>query len=109
MENQNTLSIELVMSDIVVIGDYELLEKQNEGYKSNEVMKHRELFDEYKSCRQNTNELVLMARMKNGLDVKSIESHVSQLKECDCEFLVRYLDLVKKDDALWVVIPVMIN
>ena len=33
MENQNTLSIELVMSDIVVIGDYELLEKQNDGYK----------------------------------------------------------------------------
>ena len=35
LENQNTLSIELVMSDIVVIGDYELLEKQNEGYETN--------------------------------------------------------------------------
>ena len=35
VENQNTLSIELVMSDIVVIGDYELLEKQNEGYEKN--------------------------------------------------------------------------
>ena len=109
LENQNTVSIEAIMSILTRIGDYELLEKQNEGSKSNEVMKHRELFDEYKACRQNANELVLMARMKNGLDVKSIESHVSQLKECDCEFLVRYLDLVKENDALWVVIPVMIN
>ena len=33
LENQNTLFIELVMSDIVIIGDYELLEKQNDGYK----------------------------------------------------------------------------
>lgn len=79
------------------------------GMNETEGMKHREFFDEYKARRKNTNELVLMARMKNGLDVKSIESHVSQLKECDCEFLVRYLDLVKEDDALWVVIPVMIN
>lgn len=109
MENQNTVSREAITSDMVSIGGHELLEKQNEGSKSSEVMKHRELFDEYKACRQNTNELVLMARMKNGLDVKSIESHVSQLKECDCEFLVRYLDLVKENDALWVVIPVMIN
>ena len=109
MENHTSVSIDALLSDMVRVGDYELLEKQNEGYKSNEVMKHRELFDEYKACRQNTNELVLMARMKNGLDVKSIESHVSQLKECDCEFLVRYLDLVKENDALWVVIPVMIN
>ena len=33
LENQITLSIELIMSDIVVIGDYELLEKQTDGYK----------------------------------------------------------------------------
>ena len=31
MKNQNTLSRTAVMSDIVRIGDYELLEKQNEG------------------------------------------------------------------------------
>ena len=109
MENQNTVSREAITSDMVSIGDYELLGKQNEGYKSNEVMKHREFFDEYKARSQNTNELVLMARMKNGLDVESIESHFSQLKECGCEFLARYLDLVKENDALWVVIPVVIN
>ena len=79
------------------------------GMKQTEGMKHREWFDEYKARNRNTNEIVLMARMKNGLDVESIESRFSQLKECDCEFLVRYLDLVKKDDALWVVIPVMFN
>ena len=33
MKNQNTLSSEALMSDIVRIGDYELLEMQNEGYE----------------------------------------------------------------------------
>ena len=35
LENQNTVSIEAVMSGIVIIGDYELMEKQKEGYTSN--------------------------------------------------------------------------
>ena len=35
LENQNTVSSEAIMSDIVRIGDYELLEKQNEGYETN--------------------------------------------------------------------------
>ena len=35
LENQNTVSIELIMSDMVVIGDYELLEKQREEYETN--------------------------------------------------------------------------
>ena len=33
LENQKTLSIELVMSDRVTIDDYELLEKKSEGYE----------------------------------------------------------------------------
>ena len=33
LENQNTVSIELIMSDMVVIGDYELMEKQHDRYK----------------------------------------------------------------------------
>ena len=35
LENQNTLSSEAIMSDLTKIGDYELLEKQNEGYETN--------------------------------------------------------------------------
>ena len=35
MKNQNTLSSTALMSDIVIIGDYELLEMQNEGYETN--------------------------------------------------------------------------
>ena len=46
-----------------------------------------------------------MARVKNGLDVEEIESRFPQLKECSNEHLVRYLDVVKKNDELWVVIP----
>ena len=34
LENQNTLSSEAIMSDLVRIGDYELLEKQNEGFET---------------------------------------------------------------------------
>ena len=46
-----------------------------------------------------------MARVKNGLDVKGIEARFLQLKECNNEHLVRYIDIVKQDDELWVVIP----
>ena len=34
-ENQNTLSSGSIMSDLTKIGDYELLEKQREGYETN--------------------------------------------------------------------------
>ena len=70
-----------------------------------EGVKHREWFDEYKARNRTTNEIVLMARVKNGLDVKRIESRFTRLKECRNEHLVRYVDIVKKDDELWVVIP----
>ena len=75
------------------------------GMKQTEGMKHREWFDEYKARSQTTNEIVLMAKVKNGLDVKGIESRFSQLKDCNNEHLVRYIDVVKKDNELWVVIP----
>ena len=73
--------------------------------KQTEGMKHREWFDEYKARNRTTNEIVLVARMKNGLDVKGIESRFIQLKECSNEHLVKYIDAVKKEDELWVVIP----
>ena len=73
--------------------------------KQTEGMKHREWFDEYKARNRTTNEIVLMARVRNGLDVKGIESRFPQLKECSNEHLVRYIDIVKNDDELWVVIP----
>ena len=75
------------------------------GITHNEELKHREWFDEYIARIRNTNEIVLMARVKNGLDVKEIESCFPQLKECSNEHLVRYIDVVKKDEELWVVIP----
>ena len=45
-----------------------------------------------------------MAKVKNGLDVKGIESRFPQLKECSNEHLMRYIDVVKKNGELWVVI-----
>ena len=75
------------------------------GMKQTEGMNHREWFDAYKARNRNTNEIVLMARVKNGLDVKGIESRFPQLKECNDEHLVRYIDVVKKDDEVWVMIP----
>ena len=75
------------------------------GMKETEEMKHREWFDEYKARNRNTNEIVLMARMKSGLDGKRIESRYPQLKKCRNEHLVRYIDIIKENDELWVVIP----
>ena len=74
-----------------------------------EGMNHRELLDEYKALNRTTNEKVLMARVKNGLDVKGIESRFTRLKECSNEHLMRYIDIVKKDEELWVVIPSRID
>ena len=73
--------------------------------KQTEGLNHREWFDEYKARNRTMNEIVLMARVKNGLDVNRIESRFTQLKECGNEHLVRYIDVVKKDEELWVVIP----
>ena len=73
--------------------------------RQTEGMKHREWFDEYKARNRTTSVIVLMARVKNGLKVKRIESRFPQLKECSNEHLVRYIDIVKKDEELWVVIP----
>ena len=73
--------------------------------KQTEGLNHREWFDEFKARNRTTNEIVLMARVRNGLDVKGIESRFTQLKECSNEHLVRYIDIVKKNDKLWAVIP----
>ena len=73
--------------------------------KQTEGLNHREWFDEFKARNRTTKEIVLMARVKNELDVKRIESRITQLKDCSNEHLVRYIDAVKKDDELWVVIP----
>ena len=75
------------------------------GMKQTDGLKWREWFDEYKARNRTMNEIVLMARVKNGLDVNRIESRFTQLKECSNEHPVRYIDIVKKDDELWVVIP----
>ena len=75
------------------------------GITHNEELKHREWFDEYIARIRNTNEIVLMARVRNGLKVKRIVSRFTQLKECSNEHLMRYIDVVKKDEELWVVIP----
>ena len=79
------------------------------GMKQTEGLKHREWFDEFKARHRNTKVIVLMARVKNGLDVKGIESRFPQLKECSDEHLMRYLDIVKKDNELWVVIPFRVD
>ena len=75
------------------------------GMKQTEGLKHREWFDEYKARNRTTNEIILMARVRNGLRIKRIESRFTQLKECSDEHLMRYIDIVKTDDELWVVIP----
>ena len=75
------------------------------GMKQTEGMKHREWFDEFKARNRNTKEIVLMTRVKNGLNVKRIESQFRHLKKCGNEHIVRYIDIENQDNELWVVIP----
>ena len=35
LENHVSVSIKLLMSGVITVGDYELLEKQKEGYETN--------------------------------------------------------------------------
>ena len=35
LKNQKIASVEAGMSDLIVVGDYELLEQQKEGYRNN--------------------------------------------------------------------------
>ena len=49
------------------------------GMRVTEGLKYREWFDEYKARNRNTHEMVLIARVKNGLDVEGIESRFPQL------------------------------
>ena len=35
LENHTSVSIDALLSDMVRVGDYDLLEKQNEGYNTN--------------------------------------------------------------------------
>lgn len=72
-------------------------------------MKSRECFDEYRAMNQKTGEPVMMIKIKEILNAERIEANFESLKECDSKYLLKYLDLVKKDDELWVVIPSMIN
>ena len=64
-------------------------------------MKHRGCFDVFKVHHRNAKVNVLMARRRNGLNVKGFKPCLSQRKKCGCELRVRALGRVKKTDALW--------
>ena len=49
----------------------------------------------------------MLIRMKNPVDDDRIISRFEALKECNCDSLVRYADLVKKNNELWVIITSM--
>ena len=66
-------------------------------------MKNRDFIDRFKAKNQHTHEIVMLLKMKKGVDVERIESQYDVLKECDSEFLLRYIDIVKKNDELWVI------
>lgn len=67
-------------------------------------MKRRECRDRIKARNPKNNESVMLVKVKNAISMKRVESQLDVLKECECEFLMRYIDAVKKDDALWVIV-----
>lgn len=72
-------------------------------------MRCREFVENFVARNRNSKEIVHIMKVKNTLDVERIESHFSQLKECDSVFHRRYLDLLKKDGELWVFIPCIVD
>lgn len=56
-------------------------------------MRSREYSDEYRAVDQKTGDPVMMMKVKEVLNVERIESSFESLKECDSEYLLKYLDL----------------
>lgn len=77
------------------------------GRRITDGLNCREHFVEYKGSNRNSNEEVMLVRMKNPVDNDRIISRFEALKECNCDSLVRYADLVKKNNELWVIITSM--
>lgn len=65
--------------------------------------------DWYEARDQSTNKTIALARVKKKKNAKRIELCFSQLKEYDCMYLARYVDAVKKNDELWVLIPYRVD
>ena len=77
------------------------------GIRITDGLNCRKHFVEYKGSNRNGNEEVMLIRMKNLVDDDRIISCFEALKECNCDYLVRYIDLVKKNNELWVFIASM--
>ena len=77
------------------------------GIRITDGLNCRQHFVEYKGCNRNSNEEFMLVRMKNPVDDDRIISRFEALKECNCDYLVRYIDLVKKNNELWVFIASM--
>ena len=77
------------------------------GRRITDGLNCRQHFVEYKGCNRNSNEEFMLVRMKNPVDDDRIISCFEALKECNCDYLVRYIDLVKKNNELWVFIASM--
>ena len=77
------------------------------GMRITDGLNCREHFVEYKGCNRNSNEDVMLIRMKNQVDDDRIISRFEALKECNCDSLVGYVDLLKKSNELWVIITSM--
>lgn len=77
------------------------------GIRITDGLNCRKHFVEYKGSNRNGNEEVMLIRMKNPVDDDRIISCFEALKECNCDSLVRYVDLVKKNNELWVIITSM--
>ena len=74
------------------------------NYRIEEV-KYRDFYDWFKARDQNSSEPVLLEKVKNGWNAEKVEMRFSQLKDCDCEYLMKYVDVMKKNNELWVIIP----
>ena len=70
------------------------------GMRITDGLNCREHFVEYKGWNRIANEEVMLVRMNNPVDDGWIISRFEALKECNCDSLVRYVDLVKKNNEL---------
>ena len=79
------------------------------GSDVTDQVRYRDFFDWFRARIQNNNDTILLEKVKNGWQEERIELHFSQLKECECQYLVKYVDAMKKNNELWVIIPYRVD
>ena len=72
------------------------------GIDGIEESKDRGFGEVYLALDKKSNDQVVVKRVQMKMDDSTVQNEVKMLKECGSKYIVRYFDLVKVGNELWV-------